>query len=106
MSDLDVGGFGTVYAGSNGRYYTSWEVLVKLRRGTWRNCLRHHDGRRLVGVRNDILLLTPIAVVDLPDWIEIRAHTERPQARTPKMQAIDTRPTRPSERFFSLTPER
>ncbi|UTF52140.1 hypothetical protein [Natronosalvus rutilus] len=80
--------FGTVYLGSDGRFYTSWDVLEKYRSGTWKPCLRHRSGRRLVADGDALLSLTPVAASDLPDWLEIRVTTGQRRVKT---RAIDTR---------------
>lgn len=88
-----AGGFGTLYAGSDGEWYTSWEVLINHRTGRWEPCLSHEDGRRLVAVGDELLLLEPSAVDDLPDWIEIRVTPRSPgvDRHRPRTRAVDTR---------------
>ncbi|WP_306059239.1 hypothetical protein [Natronococcus wangiae] len=63
-----------VLEGSNGRYYTDWEVERRLRAGAWRRCLRQTDpGRLLVEVEAGVLLLlAPVDPDELPAWTELR----------------------------------
>lgn len=63
-----------LFEGSNGQYYTDWEVRRRLRRGAWRPCLRQREpDRRLVATADDhLLMLAPIDADELPDWVEIR----------------------------------
>lgn len=84
-------GFGAVYAGSDGRFYTSWELLTNYRRDRWRDCLRHGDGRRLVAVGESLLLLTPVRHEALPEWVDIRVCRTRVGDRRPRTVAVDTR---------------
>lgn len=78
--------FETVFEGSNGRYYTDWQVRRRLRDGEWTVCLHQRaPHRRLVETADDaLLLLTPTEPDELPDGLEIRV-TER------RARVVDTR---------------
>jgi len=70
--DDDVG---SVYAGSDGRFYTDWQVDRKLRQGAWRPCV-HDRGtdRRMVGTDDgELVLLVSVEAAELPEWVRIRA---------------------------------
>lgn len=70
-----------VYRGSNGRYYTGWQVERRLHTGAWRPCIREATtDRRLVGVDDELVLLEPTDLDDLPDWIRIRLDRSGPRA--------------------------
>lgn len=78
-----------VFAGSDGRYYTDWQVDRNLRTGAWRPCLEElTTGRRLVGVDDELVLLEPAEVEGLPDWICIQRDEAGPRV-------IDVRRTGP-----------
>lgn len=83
VSDASLEG---VFEGSDGAYYTHWEVDRRLRVGTWKPCIRQRNpDRRLVETKNrDLLLLVPVALEDLPSWTEIRIDKNR-------RRAVDTR---------------
>lgn len=79
-----------VYEGTDGRYYTDWQVEHHLRTGRWRPCIRDaRTGRRLVGVDDELVMLEPTALGELPDWIRIRFDRSGPRA-------VDVRRTVPS----------
>ena len=61
-----------LYEGTNGRYYTDFQVTTHLRTERWKPCIRQRDpDRRLVETSDGgLLLLTPTD--DLPTWAEIR----------------------------------
>ncbi|ELY72458.1 hypothetical protein CYV19_02820 [Natronobacterium gregoryi SP2] len=63
-----------VLAGSDGCYYTEWQVKRRFRTGDWRRCLRQWSpDRRLVETATGtLLLLEPIDPERLPGWVEIR----------------------------------
>ncbi|WP_320443078.1 hypothetical protein [Halosolutus halophilus] len=63
-----------LFAGSNGRYYTEWQVRRRLSAGNWKRCIRQRSpDRRLVGTGDGaLLLLVPIEPDELPAWAEIR----------------------------------
>nr|WP_293032727.1 hypothetical protein [Natronococcus sp.] len=67
-----------VLEGSNGSYYTGWEVARRLRSGDWSPCLRQEDpDRRLVETESGaLLLLTPIDPATLPPRAEVRLEGE------------------------------
>ena len=70
-----------VYRGSNGRYYTGWQVERRLHTGVWRPCIREATtGRHLVDVDDELVLLEPTDLDDLPDWIRIRLDRSGPRA--------------------------
>lgn len=58
--------------GSNGTFYTEWQVSRELRAGRWKRCVQQREpDRRLVETDDgSLLLLTPVD--ELPDWAEIR----------------------------------
>lgn len=64
----------TLYEGSNGRYYTEWQVHERLRAGEWKPCIEQRSpDRRLIGTDDEeLLLLLPVDPVELPTWAEIR----------------------------------
>jgi hypothetical protein len=68
----------TVFAASNGDYYTEWEVERRLRSGPWRRCLQQVDpDRRLVAVEDGCLLsLVTVAPTELPSGVELRVDGE------------------------------
>ena len=89
MSELDDQ---RVYRGSNGRYYTGWQIERRLHTGAWRPCIRETaTGRRLVGVDDELVLLEPTDPDELPDWIRIRLDRAGPRA-------VDVRRTVPPSR--------
>ncbi|OLZ40379.1 hypothetical protein A6E15_05000 [Natrinema saccharevitans] len=76
----------TVFAGSNGRYYTNWQVRTRLRSGEWALCLRQRGpDRRLVETAEDaLLLLRPVEPTALPAGLEVRVSGRR-------ARVVDTR---------------
>jgi len=66
--------FETVFEGSDGRYYTDWQVRHRLRTGEWTFCMQQRTPhRRLVETDdNALLLLVPIDPEELPTGLEIR----------------------------------
>lgn len=64
-----------IYEGSNGRYYTDWQVDRKLTNGAWTPCLHETEtGRRLVGIDDgELLLLVPTEANALPTCVELRS---------------------------------
>ena len=83
-----------LFEGSNGRYYTDWEVRRHRRRGAWRLCLRQRDpDRRLVETDDGrLVMLAPIEADELPDWVEIRVIGDI-------ARIVDTRRTGSKTRF-------
>lgn len=79
----------TVFEGSNGRYYTDWQVRTRLRSGEWTVCLRQRDpDRRLVETDDDaLLLLRPVEPTALPAGLEVRVTGRR-------ARVVDTRRSR------------
>lgn len=63
-----------VLAGSDGEYYTDWELERRLRTGAWKPCIRQFDpDRRLVETDGGrLLLLVPVDPDELPRWTELR----------------------------------
>lgn len=61
-----------LYEGSDGRYYTDWQLTRRLRTDRWSLCIRQRDlDRHLVETSDgQLLLLTPTD--DLPEWAELR----------------------------------
>gem|GEM_PF-741823 len=70
---------GELFSGSDGQYYTDWQVRRNVRTGTWRLCLSQRDPNRTLIEVNDawLILLRPIAPADLPDWAELRLECGR-----------------------------
>lgn len=66
--------FETVFEGSDGRYYTDWQVRHRLRTDEWTFCMQQRTPhRRLVETDDDaLLLLVPIELEELPAGREIR----------------------------------
>ncbi|MDG5818521.1 hypothetical protein [Natronococcus sp. A-GB7] len=67
-----------VLEGSDGSYYTGWEVARRLRSGDWSPCLRQDDpDRRLVETESgELLLLAPIDPAALPARAAVRLEGE------------------------------
>ena len=91
IGDAPVDG---LYEGSNGRYYTDWEVRRHRRRGAWRLCLRQRDPDRLLveTEEGNLLMLAAIDADELPDWVEIRVIGDI-------ARIVDTRRTVSTTRF-------
>ncbi|WP_254524343.1 hypothetical protein [Natrinema caseinilyticum] len=69
----------TLFEGSNGRYYTDWQVARRRRTGEWALCIRQRTpDRRLVETDGGaLLLLTPTDPASLPPGIEIHVRDGR-----------------------------
>ncbi|MFC4438177.1 MULTISPECIES: hypothetical protein [Natrialbaceae] len=88
-----------VFEGSNGEYYTGWEVDRRLRTDAWRPCLRQNDpDRRLIEVETGVLLLlAPIDPEELPASMVVRVDddiarvvdTRRPLPTARSVQALE-----------------
>lgn len=78
-----------LYEGSNGRYYTGWQVGRRLRTDRWKLCIRQRNPDRQLVETDDggLVLLTPTD--DLPTWAEVRIDDRGPRV-------VDTR--RPTPR--------
>ncbi|WP_090614751.1 hypothetical protein [Natrinema salaciae] len=76
----------TVFEGTNGRYYSEWQVRRRLRTGRWNRCMRQRTPDRwLVETADEaLLLLAPIEPDELPAGIEIRVADGR-------VRIVDTR---------------
>ncbi|RQH00531.1 hypothetical protein EA472_11135 [Natrarchaeobius oligotrophus] len=63
-----------MFEGSNGRYYTHWQLYRNLERGSWRLCIYQGRPERYLVEAADrrLLLLAAIDPEELPDWVEIR----------------------------------
>lgn len=76
-----------VLEGSDGCYYTGWEVDRRLRAGDWKRCLRQADpDRQLVETESgELLSLAPIDPGPLPARAEVRLEGEAARVvRTPR----------------------
>jgi len=61
-----------LYAGSDGRYYTDWQVSWRFENGEWRACMWDSDeGWELVEEDNELVWLYPVEANDLPAWAEL-----------------------------------
>lgn len=83
----------TLYAGSDGRYYTDWEVTRNLRRGAWRRCLRQREpDRRLVETTGGgLLMLAAVDPAAVPTWVEIRVRGETARVVDTRYPSLETR---------------
>jgi hypothetical protein len=62
-----------LYAGSDGRYYTDWEVSWHFERDEWKPCMwDSEEGWELVEDGDELVWLYPRGIDDLPDWAELR----------------------------------
>jgi hypothetical protein len=62
-----------VYAGSNGRYYTDWEVATRMESGDWTPCMWDPEaGWGLVEGDEGAMWLVPVERSALPPWAELR----------------------------------
>lgn len=76
-----------VYRGSNGTWYTRWEVDHLLRRGRWRRCLDEREEGVWFFEQTDgdgLLALVAGDLETLPDWLEVRSDGRR-------ARVVDTR---------------
>ena len=76
-----------IYEGSDGNWYTCWQVEQRLLGGVWDRCLEDRTaGLRLVESVDDdeLIMLTPIDVETLPPWLEVRSDGRR-------SKVVDTR---------------
>ena len=66
--------FETLFEGSDGRYYTDWQVDRRLRTGEWTFCMRQRTPRRRLVETADgaLVLLAPTEPDELPAGLEIR----------------------------------
>lgn len=76
-----------LYAGSDGRYYTDWEVARRMESGIWEPCMWHPEaGWELVEGPAGLVWLVPAEPSALPGWAEIRESREGPGE-----EVVDTR---------------
>lgn len=62
-----------LYAGSDGRYYTDWQVAWHFENGEWRACMWDtNEGWELVEHGDELVWLVPVGRDDLPGWAELR----------------------------------
>lgn len=62
-----------LYAGSDGRYYTDWQVSWRFENDEWRACMWDtEEGWELVEDDDELLWLDPVEWEELPDWAELR----------------------------------
>jgi len=63
----------TVYGGSDGAFYTDWEVGWNLESGDWQVCMWDEDaGWELFETQSEELVwLLPMDESELPEWAEV-----------------------------------
>lgn len=63
-----------LFAGSDGRFYTGWQVGWRLESGRWRPCMWDTEaGWELVESDDGLVWLWPVSREDLPSWTGLRA---------------------------------
>lgn len=61
-----------LYAGSDGRYYTDWQVSWRFENDEWKPCMWDtEDGWELVEEDSELVRIDPVEVTELPDWAEL-----------------------------------
>jgi hypothetical protein len=61
-----------LYAGSDGRYYTDWQVSWRFENDEWRPCMWDtEEGWELVEEDNELVRIDPVEETELPDWAEL-----------------------------------
>ena len=92
-----------LYAGSDGRYYTDWEVAWHFEADEWRACMWDSDeGWELVEDDDELVWLYPVGRDDLPDWAEL--HSEGRGVAVVDLREEDDRgPERPEPRVEGRT---
>lgn len=68
-----------LYVGSDGSYYTAWQLERRLERGTWRRCLSQQEPacHLVADGAGQLLSLERIALESAPPWLEVRVEAER-----------------------------
>jgi hypothetical protein len=62
-----------VFAGSDGVYYTDWQVARRLEAGRWDPCMWDtENGWELVSDSEELVWLVPVPRAELPEWAEVR----------------------------------
>lgn len=62
-----------LYAGSDGRYYTDWQVAWHFENDEWHACMWDtNEGWELVEHEDELVWLVPVGRDDLPGWAELR----------------------------------
>ena len=62
-----------LYAGSDGRYYTDWQVSWQFESDEWKPCMwSSEEGWELVEDGDELVWLYPVESEELPDWAELR----------------------------------
>ena len=61
-----------LYAGSDGRFYTDWQVSWRFESGEWEPCMWDtEEGWELVDSTDGLVWLYPADSDDLPGWAEL-----------------------------------
>lgn len=92
-----------LFSGSDGRYYTDWQVRRRTESGYWRRCLSQHDTqgpvRLLVAIdETNLVMLTRVDPETLPRGFEIRVENDRARvahSRSAVSNGSRHRPPRP-----------
>ena len=62
-----------LYAGSDGRFYTDWEVTWRFESDEWQPCMwSSEEGWELVEDGTELVWLYPVGREELPEWAELR----------------------------------
>jgi hypothetical protein len=76
-----------IYAGSDDRFYTDWEVSHRMESGAWEPCMWDPDaGWELVEGADGLVWLVPVDPSELPAWADVQ---ERAEGRG--REVVDTR---------------
>lgn len=83
-------GCGTIYQGSNGRYYGAVDLWDRFEQDTWSPvCWDEESGTEWVETeQGDLLVLEPLPASDAPDWVRLEQTT----------RGISITPARPAKR--------
>lgn len=79
---------GTIYQGSNGRYYGGVDLWDRFEQGRWSPvCWDEESGTEWVETESEeLLVLEPLHASDAPDWVRLE-HTNRGISITPARPA-------------------
>lgn len=77
----------SLYAGSDGQYYTDWQVSWQFESDQWKPCMWDtNEGWEVVDNGEDLVWLVPVSPAELPEWAEIR-----PTQPGPGAEVVDRR---------------